>query len=171
MKKYLFVLITIAFILPAHAADFYVDKIALGVQDGSSWSDAFHYFQDALSVAGSGDNIYLAEGKYFTDAGAGQTSHDRESTFSIPSGVSVYGGYANGGGSRDITGNETILSGSIGSAFIATDNAYIVVTIDNVSSGTRLDGITISEGYGSGPEGYRQGGGIRIDSSAITIAN
>jgi hypothetical protein len=149
------------------ARRFYVDHAATGLPaDGSSWAQAFRTLQDALSVAVSGDTVWVAQGVYFpTDDG------DRSKSFTPRSGVAVYGGF-NGTESelsqRDIVANETILSGDIGQAGLAEDNSYHVVYILGGSSATVIDGFTIAHGYAKSPvfgNAWR-GGGMLVDTDA-----
>jgi hypothetical protein len=60
---------------------------------GCSWGNAYVSLQDALAVAGSGDEIWVATGTYYPDEGMRQVNNDRNSTFRISDGVSVYGGF------------------------------------------------------------------------------
>jgi hypothetical protein len=55
----------------------YVDDNASEGEDGTSWSTAHKYLQDALAVAESGDEIWVAEGTYKPDQGVGKTARDR----------------------------------------------------------------------------------------------
>lgn len=54
-------------------ADFFVDNTATGANDGSSWTDAFTDFADAVTAAAStgGDNIYVAHTYVFPTIPAG----------------------------------------------------------------------------------------------------
>jgi hypothetical protein len=65
---------------------------------GGSWATAHPYLQDALAAAQSGDEIWVAEGLYYPDEGAGQTANDRASTFQLQNGVAVYGRLRRGRG-------------------------------------------------------------------------
>ncbi len=83
----------------------YVDADATGAATGLSWTNAFTTVQDALAVAQPGDEIWVAEGVYYPDEGAGQTNNARASTFQLLDGVALYGGFA---------GTETGASSGIG---------------------------------------------------------
>lgn len=48
----------------AGAGTFYVNDDVSGADDGSSWTDAYLDLQDALTAAGVGDAIWVAEGLY-----------------------------------------------------------------------------------------------------------
>lgn len=56
--------------LPLSADVLHVDQSASGLDDGSSWTDAFHHLQDALADAESGDEVWVAVGAYKPDQGA-----------------------------------------------------------------------------------------------------
>ena len=53
----------------------------------------------------SGDQIHVARGTYFPD--------DADSSFFLPTDVSLFGGYPTGGGARNPSTNPTILSGDV----------------------------------------------------------
>lgn len=131
----------------------YVNQVATGANDGTSWANAYMELRTALAVAGSGDEIWVAAGTYTPGS-------SRSDSFRIPDGVAVYGGF---------TGNETmleqrnanpktnntVLSGDVNAdddPFIlnTNDNSYHVVIADNTSDSTVLDGFVISGGYADG---------------------
>ena len=102
----------------AAGAAIYVDNDSAG-GDGSSWSTAFKYLQDALAVAEADDEIRIAHGPYLPDRSSANPhgSGDREATFQLIAGVAIKGGYAGYGApdpnDRDVTAYETILSGDL----------------------------------------------------------
>lgn len=121
--------------------------------------------QYALSIAMSGDDIWVKAGTYVP----GPT---RTSTFSLKSGVGVYGGFAGNEATRNARNwgqNVSLLSGEI-----AGDNVCHVVSATSVSS--LLDGFTIANGYARGDECasgmmYTSGGGILSDFSDLRLYN
>jgi hypothetical protein len=110
-----FVLLTTAPTFAGHTI--YVDDDATGNNDGSSWTDAFNFLQDALAIAYSGDEIWVAQGIYKPDQGASITPGDREATFQLKNRLTLKGGYVGFGhpnhNARDIELYETILSGDL----------------------------------------------------------
>ncbi|MDH4241716.1 MAG: pentapeptide repeat-containing protein, partial [Phycisphaerae bacterium] len=154
----------------------FVEADATGANNGSSWTDAFSYLQDALSVALWGNEIWVAEGTYKPDRGSGQTLGDRNSTFQLINGVAIKGGYGGLGepnpNARDIQLHKTILSGDIGTPDVDTDNSYHVVTDSGTDPNAILDGFTITAGNANGsswPDNY--GGGMYNSSGSPTVSN
>jgi len=98
----------------------YVDDDANGLNDGSSWQNAYNFLQDALADANSSPKpvqIRVAQGIYKPDQGANQTPGDRTASFQLINGVTLKGAYAGLGqpdpNERDIEAYETILSGDL----------------------------------------------------------
>lgn len=172
-----------------HAAVVFVNDDAAGLNDGSSWTDAYVFLQNALNDINlqAGDEIWIAAGTYFPDDGTNITPGDRSESFTIPSGVKVYGSL-NGDedaatfnpptidnrglenmdplADPDPTAPTSILSGDIGAGF--SNRTRNVVVAVGVVSATRLDGVTITRGRANlGPSG----GGVHLDSANITMAN
>ena len=130
----------------------YTDIDATAGGDGSSWSNAYRYLQDALKTASSGDQIWVAQGIYYPDEGDNITDNERNESFHIPDKVKVYGGFSGKESDisqRDILKNGTILSGDLrqdDESLGNNDNAYHVVYFINASEQTILDGFTITAG-------------------------
>lgn len=134
---------------------------ALGGGNGSAWN-ATRTLQGALSTI-TCNEVWVKAGTYTPTSGV-----DRTISFNIPPGVRVYGGFAGTEtvrSARDPAANVTTLSGEIGAAGIA-DNSLHVVYMDgttgfgSVTSGTVLDGFTISGGNGADTD---EGGALYCD--------
>ncbi|MEM8956063.1 MAG: LamG-like jellyroll fold domain-containing protein, partial [Verrucomicrobiota bacterium] len=97
----------------------YVDENAPGpTHDGTSWTNAFLHLQDAMDVAGSDDDIWVAQGTYKPDEGATPTPGDANAFFDLPFEVDLYGGFPTGGGDGTFTARDpatyvTTLSGDL----------------------------------------------------------
>jgi internalin A len=157
---------------------YYVDCQADGVNNGSSWTDAFNHLQDALRTAGYGDEIWVAQGVYRPDEGIGFTPGDRYATFKLKNGVTVSGGYAgvteSDPNALDINRFRTILSGDLGGNDVGecgdpsmNENSLHVVTGSYTDSTAKLEGFTIIGGMANILPRY--GAGIRIDDGSPII--
>jgi hypothetical protein len=155
----------------------YVDANAIdlsrGTGDGISWETAFTDLQDAFAAAAPGDHIWVAEGVYVPGA-------SRASTFQLPEGVTVLGGFAGGelsADERDFEEFETVLSGDIldddAPGFAnRTDNCYHVVSAFGTDRTAVLDGFTILGGYADDEPGVfpdDRGAGIFVHEAGATI--
>jgi predicted outer membrane repeat protein len=115
----------------AMAKVIYVDGSAAGAGDGTSWGNAFPYLQDALAIAGPGDEVRVAQGIYRPNEGVTVEpyppgrAHDGAETkappryrpFGLKNGLTLRGGFAGVGAddpnARDVKRFETILSGDL----------------------------------------------------------
>ena len=146
----------------------YVNGAATGADNGSSWDDAFVYPRDAFLTANPGDVVFVARFVYYPDKSNIEAVEDDPSvSFDIPSGVSVYGGFAGGETSvderdPDPSTNETVFSGAIS----ATLNSDHVVSIVGADPSTLLTGFTITGGGADGQMNGNGGGVIVQDSDA-----
>lgn len=133
---------------------YYVDNTASGANNGTSWANAYPTLQDALAVATATDIIWVAEGSYYPDEGAGQLNGDRSSTFQLIEDVEIYGGFPNGVSDpgfpdRDpdayptISGDLNLSGGS--PAINVGDNTANSETTD-LAGNTRIQNITIDLG-------------------------
>jgi len=153
------------------AATIHVDHSATGLNNGSSWQDAFTDLAEACNLAAEGDEIWVAEGTYTPT-----TTGDRFAGFRLKSRVGLFGGFDGHEARREerrIAEHPTILSGDIGVLGYRPDNCYHVITVASVEEVT-LSGMTIRDGYtqtGCG-EPERSGGGIDVFFSAnVKITN
>ncbi|HEU0295738.1 MAG TPA: choice-of-anchor Q domain-containing protein [Anaerolineales bacterium] len=157
-------------VIPVHASPMirYVKWDASGTNDGTSWANAYNDLQSALAVASSGDEIWVAAGTYKPTTGT-----DRTISFTLKSGVAVYGGFAGNELSRqqrDPTINVTILSGDVGTSEVSSDNSYHVATSSD-SGQSILDGFTVIGGQADGEWPNAGGGGIIITGGSLALTN
>ncbi|MGA2071613.1 MAG: right-handed parallel beta-helix repeat-containing protein, partial [Sedimentisphaerales bacterium] len=189
--KWLFAMIIITY--PLHLATagiIYVDANATGAKNGSSWTDAYTYLQNALNAAGSSDSIWVAQGTYKPDRNKSYPNGtgSRTATFQLKNGVALYGGFPSGGGnwsSRDPNIHQTILSGDLAgndanvpdpcnllTEPTRAENSYNVVTGSYTDATAILDGFTIEAGNANSsvwPDDV--GGGMLNISSSCTVNN
>jgi hypothetical protein len=135
--------------IPAVGTVLFVDARATGAGNGSTWADAFTTVQPALDAAQTGDQVWVAEGRYTGCMGLGKS-------------VELYGGFAGNENpatfqlsNRNRQAHETILDG---------ERAGSVVSF--YGSGGRIDGFTITGGDAEGA-----GGGIHQSQSRAIMAN
>ncbi len=126
--------------------------------------------QDALAIAKSGYEVWVAKGTYRPDQGVGKTPGDRSASFQLPAQVPLYGGFAGGETTtttRSWNTNKTILSGDLagddGPAFAnQSDNSSHVLL---GQAGATLDGFWVMGGNGSDGAGLYNAG----PSDKVTI--
>ncbi len=145
VKKFLLFPVFLVGLCALHGQVIYVKAGSNG--NGTSWEKAYGDLQQALLVARPGAEIWVAAGKYFP-----AQNNDRTASFSIPTDVSLYGGFAGfekAIDQRDWEKNLTILSGEIGTP-AEDDNSFTVVYTKNVSASTIIDGFVIMGGMANG---------------------
>ena len=146
----------------------YVKANATGLNNGSSWTNAYTDLHSALSAASAGDEIWVAAGTYKPTA-----TTDRTISFTLKNGVALYGGFAGTETlrtQRDPSTNVTILSGEIG-AVGTGDNAYHVVLGGGTDNTAIFDGFTVTAGNANGAFPYDAGGGMYNSSSNPSLTN
>lgn len=156
------------------------------INDGLSWDSSFLTLQSALEQVNAGDEIWMTSGVYYPTAppenlSGTPTLTDRDNTFQLRSGVTIYGGFSGVEtmvSQRNIEVNPTVLSGNIGDSEVATDNVYHVIISVNNTINTNVDGVIIEQGYADGTgsivvEGEtlsrNYGGGITIRLSSLNM--
>jgi hypothetical protein len=149
----------------------YVDDDANGLNNGTSWQNAYINLQDALSDANSAEKpveIRVAQGIYKPDQGTGITPGDKEATFQLVNIISLKGGYGGVGepdpDARNVELHKTILNGDLADNDTPidnpellneepptrTDNSFYVVKVQKSNQSTEIDGFIISSGSYSG---------------------
>ena len=151
----------------------YVDAAASGLNDGSSWVDAYSLLQDGLDAAVSEDQIWVAAGTYYPTTEVGG-SGDRYKTFQMKNGVGIYGGFPAIG--NPAYTHVTILSGDIGVAADDSDNCYHVFyhPFDILlEPNAVLDGFTITGGNADNNSLTHEfsGGGMWNQGCVPTVTN
>src|SRR4051812_16750306 len=164
------VLLACSTTLPVQAAATtrYVRASATGLNNGTSWTNAYTSLQSALTAAVSGDQIWVAAGTYRPSA-----TGDQSASFTLKYSVEVYGGFAGTQTAldqRNWINNLTTLSGDLSGDDSGvsnnSENSYHVVT---GASGATLDGFTISGGNASIDS--NKGGGIYNSNASPTLSN
>lgn len=130
---------------------------------GADWNNSLT-LEAALARSVAGDEVWTLQGTYFLAPSAGRTA-----SFTIPAGVSLYGGFAGSEASakQRTAGNYSVLSGDLGVKGEISDNAYSVVTmLSDAGSVSTLDGFTIRDGsarnFREGLAKSSAGGGLYI---------
>ena len=147
----------------------FVDWQATGANNGSSWTDAYPALGAALAAAGSGTNLWVAEGTY-------KPGVNRDASFVLKAGVGVLGGFTNGMSTvnqRDWNAHPTTLSGDLNDSGVADfADVYHVVTATWATNAV-LDGVTVTCGYAHNPvsdtDAFRNGGGLYLWMSDVTL--
>ena len=165
----------------------YVDEIAAGANDGSSWDDAYNFLQDALADANESEKpveIRLAQGSHSPDQDTPnpEGTADRQATFQLINGVALKGGYAGlftpDPNARDVVLFETALVGEIRSTGFGGGNSYHIVTGSGTDETAVLDGLIIAGGNANGPRlgeepnydyRFRYGAGLYNDAGSPTL--
>lgn len=136
-----------------------VDDDAPAGGDGRTWATAFRYLQDALSCirddSGVGEpcegvgEVWVAEGVYYPDEGAGITDDDPSAAFEPIDGVAMYGGFAGGEYAReqrDWAANVTVLDGDIDQDPTSAGNATSLLHM-HATGGARIGPATVVDGF------------------------
>jgi len=151
----------------ASAATLHVDAhLTTGLNDGSSWADAFQGsqgLQAALAAAVSSDEIWVADGIYTPTAGT-----NRAIGFALKNGVTLYGSFAGGEASpaeRPLFGtSDSVLSGDLSGdddGGSNAENSHHVITTTGTNATAIIDGFVVTAGNANLSGGNRdRGAGI-----------
>ena len=172
-QLYFLLIAFVALAIPSHAKTIFVDDNASDGGDGTSWASAHKYLQDALAVAEYGDEIWVAEGTYKPDQGAGKTAGDRDASFRLVNGVAMFGGFKGKENLRTPLGHssKTVLSGEVNNNFWMWSKN--VVFGGKLDENCILDGFTITKGFAKTEElsdrNEQYGGGLYLSLASIKI--
>ncbi|MDM8559354.1 choice-of-anchor Q domain-containing protein [Candidatus Parabeggiatoa sp. HSG14] len=154
----------------------YVNQSASGQKTGCDWANAIIDLQSALTQVTTGifpkvNEIWVAKGTYLPT-----TDLNREATFQLLNGISIYGGFSGNETEFSLRGhkeNQSILSGDIGVSGDNSDNSYHVVTGSGTNATALLHGFIITGGNASkiGEESCPTvcGGGLYNDQGSPSL--
>jgi len=133
----------------------FVNPVATGTNDGSSWVNAYTSLSTALSVADTNltvDSILVAGGTYHPEVEFPTYLGDRYKCFQIKrSNLALLGGFDATTGDRNVQLFPTVLSGEIGDTAVLSDNHYLLMAIvGNTTTAIQdvlVDGFTFTKGY------------------------
>jgi predicted outer membrane repeat protein len=123
----------------------YVNQHAAGLNDGTSWADAYTDLKSALQSASYGEEIWVAEGTYAPNT---SVSFTEPGCFILPSGVRLLGGFSGAeqyADERDWQSQLTVLTAK------GTDySTFNVMYAEGTDTTTVLDGFVIRDGWAQG---------------------
>lgn len=154
----------------------YVKADASGLDDGTSWNNAFTDFKDAMSSLGLPEEekwVWVAKGVYKPKkdvTGMTCETSEKKHSFSLKNNVSVFGGFSGSEtviSQRDWETNETIFSGDTDdSGTISECDVYHVFLNSMLDNSAVIDGVIIENGNANYTGGevedkdMRHGGGM-----------
>ena len=175
MKKTIDIFIIAFLLLSAFSGDAQIIYVAPNASgSGSSWAEATGDLRATLNSALPSTQIWVKKGTYYPVNCTTCDFSKRDTKFSIPNGVKLYGGFAGTEtaiSERDIDGHPTYLSGDIDQDGTLANNSFTVVYTSNVSSLTEIDGFIITGGNASDSTfslGSRQNSGAGWFNSGST---
>ena len=152
----------------------YVDADANGANNGTSWTDAFNDLNSALNQDADGDQIWVAEGTYYTDPAG-----ERTQSFVVNKNVVIYGGFSGTESSvsqRDVVLNPTIVSGDRGQDDDTNgneENSYHVLWFQTTDRAAGIDGLIIEGGHADGESSHNDGAAIQsfVGNTVLRVNN
>jgi predicted outer membrane repeat protein len=143
----------------------YVKTTSTGLNNGTSWANAYGSISTAIGAAVFGDSIWLKSGTYIF--------YNR---VLLKNGTHMFGGFAGTETSlsqRNLALNTTTLSGENGTIGDPTDNEELLFEAYNLSWGVTIDGFFFRDAYNEGSTvSYGPyGSAILARGSKLTIRN
>lgn len=108
---------------------------SLGMNDGSSWADAFTDLQVGIDAASASDSVFVAKGEYQPAIGT---------AFMMKEGVKIYGSFQ--GTETSLT--NRIFGTNIGDTSVLKGNGIQVIINASLTAASELDGFKITNGNG-----------------------
>jgi len=183
MKRFTLSLMGMLCIALTLHAQVYVNHSAIGLNDGSSWSNAFTNLQDALDLASNDTQVWVAAGEYKP----GQIPDQDGVYFLLSKSLELYGGFTGNETTvdqRDWNTNITLINGDILDDDIdgnfmdgKEDNANHNLIADSLARGSIIDGFHFSGGaaFSEDPDENSNveivGGGGILSLAPIEIKN
>ena len=164
----------------------FVDADAVGLANGTNWTDAFVELEDALTYAATWretvfavNEVWVASGTYRPSREYGESLSFRLAAFKLLNGIALYGGFSGEEterDQRDPAANPTILSGDLygndGHDFANyEDNSYRVISAYEVDETAVLDGFVITGGNAVEGDELLDGGGMSSRFASPTVRN
>lgn len=176
-SKSLYLAFFFFFYIQSVSTQIYVSVGSTG--NGSSWTNALGDLQIAIDMASINEVILIAEGIYYPSSSPyGDIDNSRNKSFHIASNLILKGGYDPLTGTQ--TGDSTILSGDLLTAFGISDSVYHVMITTGLDSTSIFDNLTFRDGKANGnistnyqgmSFNHNYGGGLYNRNSSPTISN
>ncbi|MFT4685128.1 MAG: hypothetical protein ACI92C_000920 [Neolewinella sp.] len=172
LKSSLLLILISCYVTCVAQEQLYVTPTGVEFATGSSWSQGLN-LDAALKIAAPGSQLWLMEGTYVPNSKMG-----RKSSFILPAGVEVYGGFK--GTETSLAERQlstySVLSGEIGQPESTADNVYTVVTMKSDGQNiTVFDGLHVTAGnsrnFKEGLTTGNAGGGLYIMASGKALSS
>jgi predicted outer membrane repeat protein len=130
-------LLLLALSMNTFARTYYVNSSAHGTNDGSSWTNAFTRLSWAFAAASSGDIIKVSGGTY-----TASSNTYADSTFVLPRGITLLGGYPTSGSPSDLQRDW------VDYPTVLTNPEYnsVLITATNIDTATVIDAVELNIG-------------------------
>lgn len=144
MKRTVLILACLLLAAPCQARTIYVDANATGVNNGTSWANAYNDLQDSFADGEVGDEILAAEGSYKPEQGIRITPDDFNGDDRANFAINSENGEHIVTGSETVTTTEmiywtTVFGRSIKRSNLESPEIEVVLSGVNVTNGIALD--------------------------------